>query len=283
MNEADFAYLRAFLQQRSGLSLGLDKGYLIDSRLAPLCRRRRIDGIAALVRRLRSGADADTERLVVEMMTTNETFFFRDRAPFELFRDTLLPQLMRARAATRRLRIWCAAASSGQEPYSLAMIVKSLEATLKGWRVDIVATDLSTEMIEKAKAGLYTQFEVQRGLPITLLLAHFDQVGDSWRIAPELRAMVQFRTLNLLKDFSALGMFDIIFCRNLLIYLDAPTKIGVLRRLAGRLPADGALVLGAAETVIGLADDFAPHPDHRGLYIPKAPPAFASGRSARLA
>jgi chemotaxis protein methyltransferase CheR len=209
---------------------------------------------------------------VVEAMTTNETFFFRDKLPFEHFRDTVLPALIEARAREKRIRIWCAACSTGQEPYSLAMALKSntdgLGAKLAGFRIDIVGTDISGDVLERAKSGIYSQFEVQRGLPIHQLVKFFSQTGEAWQIAAEIRAMVQFRTLNLLKDFSALGTFDIVFCRNVLIYFDQQTKIGVLNRLARQIPVDGFLSLGAAETVVGLTDAFKPMTDRRGLYVP---------------
>ena len=201
-------------------------------------------------------------------MTTNETFFFRDKLPFDNFRDHIMPALIAARAREKRIRIWCAAASTGQEPYSLAMTLKELGAAIAGLRFEIVATDLSGDVLERAKSGIYSQFEVQRGLPIQLLLKYFTQVGDSWQIAPELRAMVQFRTLNLLNDFSPLGTFDVVFCRNVLIYFDQDTKIGVFNRIARQVPDDGYLVLGAAETVVGLTDAFKPVPGLRGLYAP---------------
>ena len=165
-------------------------------------------------------------------MTTNESFFFRDKIPFDHFRDAIMPGLMAARARERRIRIWCAAASTGQEPYSLAMCLKEMKQKLGGWRVEILGTDLSTEVLEKAKAGVYSQFEVQRGLPIQMLVKYFSQVGDTWQIAPEIRAMVQYRPLNLLADFAHLGRFDVVFCRNVLIYFDQETKIGVLNRIA---------------------------------------------------
>jgi chemotaxis protein methyltransferase CheR len=217
MTDNDFAFLRKFLLERSGLSLSAEKRYLVDSRLLPLCRRRQIASITALVERLKSQRDADIERAVIEAMMTNETFFFRDRRPFDLLREHALPKLLAARAASKRLRIWCAAASSGQEPYSICMLLKGMDQKLAGWNVELLATDLAVDIIDKAKTGLYTQFEVQRGLPIQPLLKHFTQVGDMWQVAEELRSMVQFRTLNLLRDFSSLGTFDIILCRNVLI------------------------------------------------------------------
>jgi chemotaxis protein methyltransferase CheR len=268
MTDAEFEFLRGFLKARSGLALALEKRYLVESRLGPLCRRFNVAAIGDLVARLKGTPDAELERAVVEAMTTNETFFFRDKTPFEIFEKVLLPRYLPARAATRRLRIWCAAASSGQEPYSLAMILTEMAAKLTGWRIEIVGTDISTEILDKAKAGLYSQFEVQRGLPINLVLKYFTQVGDQWQIAPAIRGMVDYKPLNLIKDFSQLGSFDIIYCRNVLIYFDGPTKGDVLKRMAALLPDDGTLLLGAAETVIGITDALIPHPEHRGLYVP---------------
>jgi chemotaxis protein methyltransferase CheR len=190
--------------------------------------------------------------------------------PFEHFRSTVMPALIAARRASRSIRIWCAAASTGQEPYSLAMCLKTMEREIAGWRIDILATDLSSEVLEKARLGIYSQFEVQRGLPIQLLIKHFAQVGELWQIAPELRAMVKYRQFNLLGDFTQLGLFDVIFCRNVLIYFDQQTKIDVLNRMARATASDGYLLLGAAETVVGLVDSFKVVPEQRGLYAPNA-------------
>ena len=283
MTEAEFEFLRGYLKARSGLALALEKRYLVESRLGPLCRRFDLASLSALIGRLKSGGTADLEFAVVEAMTTNETFFFRDKTPFEIFEKTLLPRYLPARAAARRLRIWCAAASTGQEPYSLAMILTEMAAKLAGWRIEIVGTDISTEVLEKAKAGLYSQFEVQRGLPINLVLKYFTQVGDQWQIAPAIRAMVDYKPLNLIKDFSQLGSFDIIYCRNVLIYFDGPTKGDVLKRMAALLPDDGTLLLGAAETVIGITDALIPHPEHRGLYVPKRQVAAQAPAPMRMA
>ena len=266
MTETEFDFLRAYLKQRSGLALTAEKRYLVESRLSPVCRRFNLAGLTELVGCLRVARDGAIERAVVEAMTTNETFFFRDRTPFDLFRDVLLPGALVARANQRRLRIWCAAASTGQEPYSLAMMLAEAAPRLAGWRVEIVATDLSTEVLEKAKLGLYNQFEVQRGLPVQLMLKHFTQVGEQWRIAESLRQMVDFRPLNLLQPFEQLGTFDIVYCRNVLIYFDTATKADVLRRIADQLAPDGAVLLGAAETVIGITETLVPDPEHRGLY-----------------
>jgi chemotaxis protein methyltransferase CheR len=263
----DYDYLRKLLKDRSGLVLSTEKQYLVESRLTPLARKAGIASLGDLVAKLRG----NNERLaadVVEAMTTNETFFYRDKIPFDHFRDTIMPGLLAARARERRLRIWCSAASTGQEPYSLAMCLKEMKDKLAGWRVEILGTDLSADVLEKAKAGVYSQFEVQRGLPIQMLVKHFSQVGDTWQISPEIRAMVQYRQLNLLSDFAHLGSFDVIFCRNVLIYFDQETKISVLNRIARLLDPEGFLVLGAAETVVGLTEAFKPLADKRGLYTP---------------
>ena len=268
MTPQDFDYLRALLRERSGLVLSAEKQYLAESRLLPVARRHGMTTLGELVGRLKATSTAPMAAEVVEAMTTNETFFFRDKVPFDHFRDTILPALIVARAREKRIRIWCSASSTGQEPYSLAMTLKGIGARLAGFRTEIVATDISGDVLERAKAGIYSQFEVQRGLPIQQLVKFFSQVGEAWQIAAEIRAMVQFRPLNLLKDFSALGTFDVVFCRNVLIYFDQETKIGVLNRLARQMPEDGFLALGAAETVVGLTDAFKPMADRRGLYVP---------------
>ncbi len=283
MKELDFDFLRTFLKARSGLALTPEKRYLVESRLAAVCRRFELEDLSELVAGLRGGRDCDLEIAVVEAMTTNETLFFRDKLPFDLFRDVLLPRYLASRAQAKRLRIWCAAASTGQEPYSLAMILNDAAPQLAGWQVEILATDISTQVVERARAGLYSQFEVQRGLPIHLLLKHFSQVGDQWQVAPRIRAMVNYRALNLVKDFSHLGMFDIVLCRNVLIYFDGPRKTEILKRLANLVPGDGALILGAAETVIGLTDAFCPDPIHRGLYVKPARRASEPATSFRAA
>jgi chemotaxis protein methyltransferase CheR len=263
----DYEYLRKFLKDRSGLDLSADKQYLIESRLLPLSRKAGLAGIAELVQKMKGGSASITDQ-VVEAMTTNETFFFRDKVPFDHFRGSIMPEILQARAARKSVRIWCAAGSTGQEPYSLAMCLKEMGAALAGWRVEIIATDLSQEVLEKSKAGIYSQFEVQRGLPIQMLVKYFKQTGEFWQLNPDIRAMVQHRQLNLLHDFGQLGTFDVIFCRNVLIYFDQDTKINIFGRLAKATESDGFLVLGAAETVVGLTDVFKPFPDRRGVYRP---------------
>jgi chemotaxis protein methyltransferase CheR len=265
----DYEFLRKLLKERSGLDLSADKQYLVESRLVPLARKAGLPGISELVQKIKNGTDPLTSD-VVEAMTTNETFFFRDKIPFDHLREAVLPELMQARANRRSLRIWCAASSSGQEPYSIAMCLKGLGAALTGWRVEILATDLSQAVLEKSRAGIFSQFEVQRGLPIQMLVKHFTQVGELWQLNADIRAMVQHRQLNLLQDFSHLGTFDVIFCRNVMIYFDQDTKTGIFDRLAKALEADGVLALGAAESVVGISDAFKPYPERRGLYRPNA-------------
>jgi chemotaxis protein methyltransferase CheR len=263
---SQFEYLKQFLKAKSGLVLTNEKQYLVESRLLPVARRHGLAGLSELVQAMQKPGATQISSDVVEAMTTNESFFFRDGTPFQHFREVMLPAMLKARADRRTIRIWCAAASTGQEPYSLAICLKEAAQKLAGFRVEIIGTDLSSEVLEKARNGIYSQFEVQRGLPIQMLLKYFTQKGDLWQINPELRSMVQWRKLNLLENFSSLGNFDIIYCRNVLIYFDQPTKVDVLQRISRQMPSDGYLVLGAAETVVGLTDAFRPVPDLRGLY-----------------
>ena len=284
---ADYEYLRAMLKERSGLALSAEKQYLVESRLLPLARREGIGGLPELVRKLKGPGAEKLTIDVVEAMMTNESLFFRDKAPFEHFRDVIIPALLQSRATHKRIRVWCAAASSGQEPYSLAMALLEMGRATAGYRIEIVATDLSNDVLEKAKAGIYSQFEVQRGLPIHYLVKYFTQIGETWRIAPEIRAMIDFRQLNLLHPFPPFGTFDVVFCRNVMIYFDQPTKIGVLDRIERIIASDGYLVLGAAETVVGVTTKFKPMPDRRGLYAPTgpevAPPRVVAFAPPRLA
>jgi len=273
---ADLTYLAQFLLARSGLVVNADKAYLLESRLGPLARKQGFPSIAALIAKLRGG-DRGLEQMVVEVMTTNESFFFRDQKPFDHFRDHTLPHLLASRAAKRSLRIWCAAASTGQEPYSLAILLKEAAAKLAGWRIEIVGTDISREVLDRARLGHYSQFEVQRGLPISYLVKYFKKVDEVWQIDAGLRSMVQYREWNLLQDPRPLGQFDVVFCRNVLIYFDNPTKGKVLESMSRLMPSDGFLYLGGSETVIGLTTGFAPQQDQRGVYRPLA------GEASRVA
>jgi len=282
MSPAEYDYLRQFLKGRSGLVLSNEKQYLIESRLLPVARKAGLQSIAALVAKLKEPRETVLAEAVVEAMTTNESFFYRDKTPFEHFTQVMMPELLKKRASQKKLRIWCAAASTGQEPYTLAMCLKEMEAKIAGWRIEIIGTDISNEVLDRAKAGTYTQFEVQRGLPIQMLLKYFTQQGESWTISPQLRSMVQWKKFNLLESFASLGHFDIVFCRNVLIYFDQQTKVDILGRIAKITAPDGYLVLGAAETVVGLTDAFKPAPDRRGLYLPAAAVAQAAPRFSSL-
>ncbi|TRO92963.1 protein-glutamate O-methyltransferase CheR [Glycocaulis profundi] len=277
--EAKYRFLSEDVKRRSGLVLGPEKGYLVESRLAPLARTEGLASVEAVIDLMMRG-DKRLCEAAAEALATHETFFFRDKTPFDLFSEVIAPALKPSRAG-RAMKIWCAAASSGQEPYSLAMLIDEMS----GLRADILATDLSGKVLEKARAGLYTQFEVQRGLSIQRLVKHFDQAGENWQIKPELRAKVRFEVGNLLDDFSRYGRQDVIFCRNVLIYFSVEEKAKILARLAGMLADDGYLVLGAAETVVGLTDALKPAPGQRGLYVKadsgaSAPVVFRSATAA---
>jgi chemotaxis protein methyltransferase CheR len=263
----DFDALRQLLSRTSGLFLDSDKAYLVESRLQPLIERAGLRDLGALVNQLLSAKNPELERDVVEAMTTNETFFFRDRLPFDNFRKFILPALLEARKEVRQIRIWCAACSTGQEPYSLAMLLDEEAHRLSGWSVDILGTDLSRTVVAAAREGVYTQFEMQRGLPISQLLRYFRQENDRWHINEHLRSRVRFEEFNLLSDYRELGRFDVIFCRNVLIYFDVPTKRDVLNRMAQILLPDGYLLLGAAETVVGLTEALVPHEEYRSINV----------------
>jgi len=267
MKVEDFDMLCTLLKQRSGLVLTKDKAYLLESRLMPVARKWSLKGLDELAQAVRSRRDEALIRDITEAMTTNESSFFRDQKPFDLFRTTVMPRLMEARAGKNHLRVWSAACSSGQEAYSLAMQLVEEGPKLAGWKIEIVGTDLSTEMVERARSGIYTQFEVQRGLPIQMLVKHFKQNGDKWQLSPQIRQMATFREYNLLSDLKPLGSFDVVFCRNVLIYFDQPTKTKVLEQIARLIPEDGFLFLGGAETVLGITDRFKPMDGQRGLYV----------------
>lgn len=274
MTPESFSFLAGLVKARSGIVLTADKGYMLETRLAPMLRREGLAGLDALALRLRGPRSESLAAEMVEALTTNESSFFRDGRPFEHLKR-LLPKLAAARPAGQAIRIWSAACSSGQEAYSIAMTVAELGAALGGRRVEIVGTDISREMLDRAQEGAFTQFEVQRGLPVQMLVKHFRQEGGRWRVAPELRAMTRWQAFNLLDDPRGLGRFDVIFCRNVLIYFDAPTKSRVLAALAGQLVPDGVVYLGGAETVFGLTERLLPVSGERGVYEPARPAARA--------
>jgi chemotaxis protein methyltransferase CheR len=266
MNTADFEFLAAILKQRSGLVLAPEKAYLLESRLMPVARKFGFAGLPDLVASVRKERPEELLRDITEAMTTNESLFFRDMKPFDQFRNLVIPKLVEARHSTRKIRIWSAAASSGQEPYSIAIILTEMQNMLSGWDLEIVATDISVEMLNRARSGLYTQFEVQRGLPISTLVKYFKQVGEKWRLDAGVRSMVKFKEFNLLDDPLSLGKFDVVYCRNVLIYFDQQTKSEVLARISKTMSKDGVLYLGGAETVLGITDKFVPITGHRGMY-----------------
>ena len=261
-----FDTFAALLKSRSGLVIGPDKLYLLETRLAPILKQEKLRDLIALADRLRSPNAEPLIRQVVEAMTTNESFFFRDDKPFQHFRSQALPRLVASRPPGTPLRVWSAASSSGQEAYSIAMIVSECRPILGDRRIEIIGTDLAREQVTRAREGLYTQFEVQRGLPIQMLMRHFRKEENNWRINDAIRSMVQYREWNLLSDLRPLGQFDVVFCRNVLIYFDQATKSKVLEAIAPQMPADGLLYLGGAETVLGITTRFAPLPTERGVY-----------------
>ncbi|HTR17573.1 MAG TPA: protein-glutamate O-methyltransferase CheR [Acetobacteraceae bacterium] len=265
MNTAAFEGISARLKARSGLMLGPDKLYLLETRLAPIMKREGLRDLGALEDAMRRGVPG-LEAEVVEAMTTNETLFFRDENPFTHLRQITLPRLHEARSPGTRLRIWSAAASTGQEAYSIAITLAEMPPGLGGRPAEIIGTDISREALARARAGLYTQFEVQRGLSIQRLMKYFRKEADGWRVSEALRAMTEFRELNLLGDLRSLGTFDVVFCRNVLIYFDAPTKTRVLEAIARQMAPDGVLYLGGAETVLGLTSALMPVPGERGVY-----------------
>jgi chemotaxis protein methyltransferase CheR len=265
LNSQDFDFVSQLLRKRAGIVLTGDKMYLLESRLAPLARKEGLPSIDDLIHVVRSRREERLITQVVDVMTTNETFFFRDKTPFDHLKEAIFPVLAQARRGSR-IRIWCAACSTGQEPYSIAMMLDQNPALTGGVPVEIVATDISDRCLDRGRQGLFTQFEVQRGLPVQMLMHYFTQQDDHWRISERLRQMVSFRKLNLMDATYNLGRFDIVFCRNVLIYFDGPTKGEVMDRIAGTMNPGGFLLLGAAESIVGLSQLFEATQDRRGLY-----------------
>jgi chemotaxis protein methyltransferase CheR len=268
MTEQELILIRQFVEARTGIVVGPDKRYLVETRLEPVARALGLGSLSRLAAQLVL-ADKTLEQAVVDAMTTNETLFFRDTVPFELFEQIMLPNLMFRRGPDRRLRIWSAACSTGQEAYSLAMILNDWAPRMPGFQTEIIGTDVSEKALAQARNGLFSQFEAQRGLPIQRLLKHFAKAGNDWQIEERMRNAVSFRQHNLLQPFRQLGTFDIIFCRNVMIYFNEATRRDLLSRLAQSLAPDGYLVLGGAETVFGLSADLVPHAERRGLYVRK--------------
>jgi chemotaxis protein methyltransferase CheR len=267
--EADFSFIAREVKARSGLVLDADQAYLIETRLGPIARRENLASVGELAVAARQRRDERLTWQISDALLTNETSFFRDRTPFRTLRHRIIPELQRARGS-EKIRIWCAAASTGQEPFSIAMMIDEMRAEGRGGDIEIIATDISERVLEKARAGLYSQFEVQRGLPIQMLLRHFEKAGELWRIADRIRAMVRFQRFNLLDDIRPLGKFDIILCRNVLTSFDPATKHAVLDKIAAQMNEDAVLVLGAGETAANVTDAFTATDAGRGFHARRA-------------
>ncbi|MGZ8311804.1 MAG: CheR family methyltransferase [Allosphingosinicella sp.] len=282
MSGASQRILASLLETRTGQQLTFSRRWRIDTALSSIMRARGFESVDQLVARLVSGRDPSLTEAVIEALLNNETFFFRDRLPFDLLFGGPLKRLEESRAGERTLAIWCAGCSTGQEPYSLAMNFAAEATRWQGWTIEIVGTDLSRSAIERAKAGTYSQFEVQRGLPVVQMLRWFDEVApQQWQIAPALRQAVRFQTGNITEPPPRPGRFDIILCRNVLLYFSPEMRRLAFTRLAQAIAFDGVLMLGAGETVIGQTDRFASDPATRGLYIPT--PAATHDRVTRVA
>jgi chemotaxis protein methyltransferase CheR len=267
MQTSDFQYLSGILKQRSGLALTDDKSYLIESRLLPIARGHNLQDIGQLCNVLRTAPNEALLTEITDAMTTNESSFYRDIKPYEALRNIVFPMLMARNTIIKKMRIWSAACSTGQEPYTISMCIKEDAAKLAGWDFEIIATDIAKKVIDKAKDGIYSQFEAQRGLPIQILMKYFTSLPDtSWQIKDIIRASVQFKLQNLLADYNPLGKFDIVFCRNVLIYFDEPTKAQVTDKMSKALTTGGILVIGATETLIDPNGLFEPLENFRGAY-----------------
>lgn len=267
MNASTISRVIDFIFRAAGIVLTTEKAYFIEARLAPVLREEGLASIDDLITRAER-ADRRMQQRIIDALTTNETFFFRDKQPFDHFRNIIIPELVSRRPAGKPIRIWCAASSSGQEPFSLVMLLDEMKAQLAGRNVEIHASDISENILAKAKSGMFNQFEVQRGLPTKLLLQYFEKVGDNWKLSADVVRRVNFFKFNLLDDPKALGTFDVIFCRNVLIYFDRPTRAKIFDRLADRLAPDGFMLLGGAESTFGVTDRFVSHPKERMLQIP---------------
>jgi chemotaxis protein methyltransferase CheR len=254
LSAADFAFVSALVRREAAIVLAPGKEYLVEARLIPVARQVGAAGVAEFLANLQRRPNPADQRRIVDALTTNETSWFRDREPFAALTDVVLPDLIKSRASTRKVRLWSAASSSGQEAYSLAMTVQ--ENLPPGWTYEIMGTDISTEMIKRAEAAEYSQVEVNRGLPASQLVQYFERAGAHWRITAALRRNVSFRLMNLTAPLPAMAPFDVIFLRNVLIYFDVATKKSVLRNVARLVRPDGWLFLGAAETTIGIDDNY---------------------------
>ena len=250
----NYSFLQRFIHQQSGIVIDAGKHYLLESRLVPILRQEGLSSLNDLCALLRATASPPVRRQVVEALTTNETLFFRDAMVFEALQRNIFPEMIRLRAQSKTLRIWSAASSSGQEAYSIAMLL--FEMGLSDWNLRIVGADLNEKILERARGGRYTQLEVNRGLPVNYLMKYFRRKGLEWEIAEAVRSRVEFRQLDLRQNIAKLGKFDLVLCRNVLIYFDVPTKREILRQVRSILAPDGLLLLGAAETTINIDESF---------------------------
>jgi chemotaxis protein methyltransferase CheR len=262
----DYEHFCKLILTRSGLVLDEAKAYLVKGRLEPIAKSEGMEGVEALLAALRKGVAEPLVQRCVDAMATHESYFFRDATPFTMLAEKILPPLIKAREATKSLRIWCAACSSGQEPYSVAMVLQEMSHKMPNWKLNIVATDMSGPILQKAKAGIYSDFEVKRGLAPERLARWFKPEGNAWQVSPVLQQMVEFKPHNLLQGATGLGVFDIILCRNVLIYFDVEKKKWILEQIARALAPDGALLLGSSETVLGITEAYDNTPGARGLY-----------------
>jgi len=277
----DFEYICGLIRAKSGIVLETGKEYLVEARLTALARQQKIDSVGALVAKLRASPVDPLHKLAVEAMTTNETSFFRDHHPFEAMKSTVIPALLQKRAATRSLNIWCGASSTGQEPYTMAMTLCEAIPKLADWKLTFIATDLSAEMIARSRAGKYSQIEVNRGLPATLMVKYFERHGLDWQIKEPLRKMIDFREMNLTTSWPVLPQMDIIFMRNVLIYFDTDTKRAILGKTRQVLKPDGYLFLGCAETTLCLDDGYErTQIEKSGCYRPRALQPMATAKAA---
>jgi len=258
ISSADFNYIRDLVRDQSALTLESGKEYLLESRLDPLARTEGFPSCVHLVRRLRSSPFTDLHRKVVEAMTNNETTFFRDPRVFAMLANSVLPALIAARSAERSLNIWCAGCSTGQEPYSVAMLLREHRPSLDGWNIRIVASDISRDVLARGRAGRYSTIEINRGLPASRLVKYFAQDGAAWELAPDIRRMVEFREINLIQSWQNLPAVHLILMRNVLIYFDVAAKKSILEKAGQLLDPRGYLLLGGAETTTTLSDAFEP-------------------------
>ena len=267
VSDSSSRILAGLLEARTGQQLTMSRRWRIETALAALLRERGIPTLDELITILVMGREPSLATQVVEALLNNETYFFRDRTPFDLLSKSCLPKLIQTRQS-KRLRIWSAGCSTGQEAYSLAMLFAEDPVRWAGWTIDILGTDVSECAVRRAREGVYTQFEVQRGLGITQMIRWFEECDDGWRAVEPLRRMVRFQVQNLLEPAPHPGQFDIVLCRNVLLYLNSERRGLVFDRIAGAMEPDGWLMLGAGETVIGQTKRFEADPEARGLYRP---------------